>query len=139
MCIRDSPTHVDSVNCLRYFAKATGCHAAEVSAPIPRRLADFVYGSSLVSCVKCTIYSDEHRRDFAASLPATELPFQFVSHHGLAVLFDKEELMTPLSYRSGVSIGWADVVFEFPFSFEERRELLEEHLEFLEHAKEKLY
>ena len=133
------PTHEDSINCLRYFAKAVGCHAAEVSAPIPCRLADFASVNSPISCITCTINSNEQRRDFAAGIPPSDSPFQYVSHHGLAVMFDNEVKSVPISYRSGLSIDWADVVFEFPFSCEEQRQLVEEYREFLDYAKENMY
>ena len=130
-----SPREADSINCMRYFAKLLGCHAAEVGAPIPTDIIESINNEKSLPRIRCEIFSHVDRKQLIENATANGDPLQYVAHFGLQVIFD-DVTLKPIKYLSGISIDWAEIMFEYPLNWSERRQLAKRHSSFLDSVKE---
>lgn len=90
----------------RYFAKLLGCHLADLGAPIPRRLVDFVLCRSEQNCIWLQV-----RRDPAYEAMSQLVPdLSYAAHGGLAVTTTKPRL-DPRRLHSSLTIGPIQFVY----------------------------
>jgi hypothetical protein len=111
----------------RYFAKLLGNHIADADFPIPNKLRNFV----LKTTEFCSLHYFGAPIDFGAhGIEDQQLdPVSRLSHGGLIVIVAEGE-DTPCRFHSCRVIGNFQIVFQYEFDIDERKELFELHSDF---------
>ncbi|MHB1217414.1 MAG: hypothetical protein ACYC1L_04340 [Alphaproteobacteria bacterium] len=104
----------------RYFAKLLGCHLADIKAPIPNQLANFVACKSERNCIWLNIRVDQDYKETIAELP--DFAQKRVAHGGLIVITKKPNFF-PTKFYSTLTIGAIQFMFFYELTHLEIREL----------------
>jgi hypothetical protein len=99
----DGPHYTDT---FRYFAKLLGCHLADLPAPIPKRLCEFVKGETDLNCIWLEIRHDRRLESLKEHIPEVK----YVAHGGLVVISNKVTLLPERLY-STLTIGRVQFIY----------------------------
>lgn len=112
---KNSPQYL---NVFRYFAKILCCHMAEISAPMPRRLARFAIGQTNSNPVWLAVQEDwtyhQAQKDAGG--------FQYAAHGGL-VVYGHKSSGAATGFHSTLTIGNLQHVFYMNTAWVEQFEL----------------
>ena len=94
----------------RYFAKLLGCHLAEIGAPIPVHLSNFVAKKTDRNCIWLGVRRDVMYQHLANQLRSEEL--KYAAHGGLVVITKNPNFLPSRLYTT-VTIGPIQFTFFF--------------------------
>lgn len=107
----------------RYFAKLLGCHLAEIGAPIPVHLSNFVRKHSPANCIWLGIRSNPE-------LEADGQVKSSVSQGGLTIITKKPSFQ-PLGIASSVTFGTVQYFYQYRWTWPEKMEMRLLHKDFV--------